>query len=64
MEYKGYTLQQACDEVVFKKLVEIQGEGGMIAVDREGNPAMIFNSAGMYRGYRSSDGSNEIAIYS
>ncbi len=63
MEYKGYTLQQACEEVVFQKLVAIKGEGGMIAVDKNGVPAMVFNSAGMYRAFRSSDGSSEIAIY-
>jgi L-asparaginase / beta-aspartyl-peptidase len=64
MEFKGYSLHQACKEVVFEKLMEIGGEGGMIAVDKEGNPAMVFNSAGMYRGFRSSDGSAEIALYS
>ena len=64
MEFKGYTLQQACEEVVMEKLVEIRGEGGMIAVDNQGNPAMVFNSAGMYRAFRSSDGASDIAIYS
>lgn len=63
MEYKGYTLQQACEEVVFKKLVSLGGEGGMIGVDGLGNPAMVFNSAGMYRAMRSSDGGSELAIY-
>ena len=64
MEYKGYTLQQACEEVVFKNLVDIKGEGGLIGVDNKGNHAMVFNSAGMYRAYRSSDGTTEVAIYS
>lgn len=64
MEYKGYPLQQACEEVVFKKLTEIKGEGGLIAVDKNGNHAMVFNSAGMYRAFKSSDGSSEVAIYS
>ncbi|MBO9571420.1 MAG: isoaspartyl peptidase/L-asparaginase [Chitinophagaceae bacterium] len=63
MEYKNYTLEEACDEVVNKKLVALKGEGGMIAVDKDGNAVMIFNSAGMYRGYKSSDGSEEVAIY-
>jgi L-asparaginase / beta-aspartyl-peptidase len=63
MEYKAFTLQQACDEVVMKKLVDMQGEGGLIAVDSEGNLAMPFNSEGMYRAYRSSDGKNVIGIY-
>jgi hypothetical protein len=30
---------------------------------QKGNPVMLLNSAGMYRGMRSSDGSNEVAIY-
>jgi beta-aspartyl-peptidase (threonine type) len=63
MEYKGYTLQQACDEVVFKKLKALEGEGGLIAVDSKGTAAMVFNSAGMYRAFQSSDGSQEMAIY-
>lgn len=63
MEFKGLSLQQACEQVVHHKLVELGGEGGMIGVDNQGNPAMVFNSAGMYRGYRSSDGSSELAIY-
>ncbi len=63
MEYKNYSLQQAMEEVVNNKLVKMQGEGGMIGVDAKGNAAMIFNSAGMYRGIKSSDGTDEIAIY-
>jgi beta-aspartyl-peptidase (threonine type) len=35
----------------------------MVGVDAKGNPAMIFNSAGMYRGMRSSDGKSEVTIY-
>ena len=63
MEYKGYTLQQAMDMVVNEKLVSIQGEGGMIGVDALGNSALIFNSLGMYRGVKSSDGTGYVAIY-
>ncbi len=63
MEYKGLTLQQAMDKVVNEKLVNIQGEGGMIGVDALGNAAMLFNSAGMYRGSKNSRGQQEVAIY-
>lgn len=63
MEYKNLSLQQACDEVVLKKLVAMHGDGGLIGVDTEANIAMVFNSAGMYRGFRNSDGENMIAIY-
>lgn len=63
MEYKRFSLGQACKEVVLNKLVHMQGEGGLIGVDNKGNFALIFNSAGMYRGVKSSDGTNETNIY-
>ena len=63
MEYKGLSLQQAMHKVVHEKLIKLEGEGGMIGVDAQGNGAMIFNSAGMYRAMRSSDGVHEVAIY-
>ena len=63
MEYKGYSLQQAMDTVVHDKLVKIGGEGGMIGVDAQGNAALVFNSAGMYRGVKNSSGLYEVAIY-
>ncbi|ANE52811.1 isoaspartyl peptidase/L-asparaginase family protein [Flavisolibacter tropicus] len=63
MEYKGLSLQDAMDIVVRDKLVKIGGEGGMIGVDAKGNFAMPFNSAGMYRGAKSSMGRFEVLIY-
>ena len=63
MEYKGMSLQQAMTEVVMSKLPKIEGEGGMIGVDAAGNTALIFNSAGMYRGAKSSVGNSEVSIY-
>jgi beta-aspartyl-peptidase (threonine type) len=63
VEYKGLSLQEAMNIVVHDKLMKIGGEGGMIGVDAKGNAAMIFNSEGMYRGIRSSEGMNEVAIY-
>ncbi|WP_229248690.1 isoaspartyl peptidase/L-asparaginase family protein [Dyadobacter sandarakinus] len=63
MEYKGMTLDEAAREVVMKKLVERGGEGGVIALDRQGNISMPFNSEGMYRGYIKSDEKSEILIY-
>ena len=51
MAYKGLTLSEAATFVVNKKLVEKGGEGGLIAVDKDGNIALPFNSGGMYRGY-------------
>ena len=63
MEYKGLSLQAAMELVVNNKLVHIQGEGGMIGVDSLGNAAMVFNSAGMYRGMKNNTGEHQVAIY-
>ncbi len=63
MEYKNMTLKQACKEVVNKKLVKLGGEGGLIAVDKNGNIELAFNSEGMYRGYKTSSGKELIGIY-
>lgn len=62
MEYKNYTVKKAANEVVMDKLVKRGGEGGVIALDKNGNFAMPFNSAGMYRGYIK-NGKSEVAIY-
>ena len=63
MEYKGMSLQQAMNEVVHVKLAAMHGEGGMIGVDAQGNTAMLFNSAGMYRAMQKSNGENFTGIY-
>lgn len=63
MEYKGMSLHDAMYEVVNNKLVKIDGEGGMIGVDAAGNTALLFNSAGMYRGVKSNDGIYFVSIY-
>ena len=63
MEYKGMSLAEAMNEVVNIKLPKMDGEGGMIGVYAQGNMSLIFNSAGMYRGARSSDGTNYVSIY-
>ncbi len=63
MEYKNLSLKEACEEVVIKKLVAIGGEGGLIAIDKNGNIELPFNSEGMYRAMKSSKGKELIAIY-
>lgn len=63
MEYKSLSLQEAMHFVVNEKLVQFGGEGGMIGVDAQGNFAMLFNSAGMYRGVKTSADFQQVAIY-
>jgi beta-aspartyl-peptidase (threonine type) len=63
MEYKGLSLQEACDIVVHDKLIKIGGEGGLIGIDAKGNIALPFNSEGMYRGYQTNDAPAVVKIY-
>ncbi|WP_439883060.1 isoaspartyl peptidase/L-asparaginase family protein [Pontibacter sp. MBLB2868] len=63
IEYKGLTLQQACEEVVMKKLVAFGGEGGLIAVNAAGDIAMPFNCEGMYRASIKNDAKATVDIY-
>lgn len=62
MMYKGLSLAEATDLIVNKKLVEKGGEGGLIAVDKDGNIALPFNSEGMYRGF-AKPGEHQVDIY-
>jgi len=61
MEFKGMTLKQAADEVIFKMLKK--DDGGIIAVDKDGNYSAPFNTTGMYRGVATSDGTFEVKIW-
>lgn len=63
MEYKNLSLQDAAEELIQNRLLNIGGDGGVIAVDALGNIAMPFNTEGMYRACKSSDGADQISIY-
>lgn len=63
MEYKGLSLKDAADEVIHKRILDIGGDGGLIAVDANGNIAMPFNTEGMYRASKSSMGTEDVSIY-
>jgi beta-aspartyl-peptidase (threonine type) len=63
VQYLGVSLEQAAEDVVLKKLVDQGGDGGIVALDRDGNIAMTFNTPGMYRGHVGPDGQPHISIY-
>jgi L-asparaginase / beta-aspartyl-peptidase len=63
MAYKGLSLQEAVRVVVHDKLPPLDGDGGLIAVDREGNLVLDFNCSGMYRGHVGADGEFHTAIF-
>jgi len=63
MKYGGRSLQQATASVIHDTVSELEGSGGLIAVDAHGNLALPFNSEGMYRGFAYVEGPVEVAIY-
>ena len=63
MEYSGKTLKEATDAVIQKKLTNMGGTGGIIALDSKGNPSMEFNTEGMYRAYMNDKGELTLGIY-
>lgn len=56
IEHKGMSVEEAASEVINKRVLEIGGDGGLIAVDAKGNIAMPFNTEGMYRAFKTSEG--------
>jgi len=64
MEFGGASIEEAAHAVIFEQLGPIGGTGGVIAVDGDGAFAMPFNTPGMYRAYRFSDGITDVFIWS
>lgn len=63
VQYEGVSLQEAADTVIKQVLVEMGGDGGVISIDAEGNIAMPFNTAGMYRASVDTNGKVFVGIY-
>jgi beta-aspartyl-peptidase (threonine type) len=63
MRFGGRTLSTAVREVVLEELPALRGEGGVIAIDAQGEIAMEFNSQGMFRASRRAGEEAQIAIY-
>ena len=61
--YKGLSLAEAVRVVVHDKLPPLDGDGGLIAIDREGSIVLDFNCPGMYRGHVGGDGVFHTAIF-
>ena len=55
MEYKSMSLDEAATFAIIEKLTRLGGDGGVIAIDAQGNFSLPFNCEGMYRGYRNED---------
>lgn len=62
MEYQKLSVEQASKQVI-AKMGKLGGDGGLIALDKNGHVAMEFNTAGMYRGTVTADGKISVEIY-
>ncbi|MEI7726401.1 MAG: isoaspartyl peptidase/L-asparaginase [Bacteroidota bacterium] len=63
MEYRGMPIEEAGKIIIMEKIAKQKAAGGLIAIDKEGNIAMPFNTNAMYRGFEKSTGEKEVAIY-
>lgn len=64
MAYRGISLGEAAHQVVMEKLeADRTGLGGLVAMDRDGNVEMAYNTRGMYRGWVDQDGRPEVGIF-
>ncbi len=66
MAYKNLSLKEAAKEVIQNKLLSLdngQGNGGIIAVDSNGNIAMEFNTSGMFRATMNDKGELYVGIF-
>ena len=63
IEYAGKDLESAAKNVIQDKLTNLGGTGGIVALDKFGNPSMEFNTEGMYRAYMNDKGQLTLGIY-
>ncbi|EFA78327.1 putative asparaginase 2 [Heterostelium album PN500] len=63
MLYGNKTLEDAASDVIFNKLPAVDGDGGLVAVDKHGNITMPFNTEGMYRGFIKLNEQPNVYIY-
>jgi L-asparaginase / beta-aspartyl-peptidase len=63
MEYRGIPLDSAATHEVMVKLKGQGASGGLIAVDKDGNISMPFNTEAMFRGYITSEGAEYIRLF-
>ncbi len=63
LAYRGDSLEEAAREVVMRRVPELGGDGGIIALDAKGHIVLEFNTEGMYRGWVGPDGRRGLRIY-
>jgi beta-aspartyl-peptidase (threonine type) len=62
MQFGNKSLDEAVQYSLHKRLTGMNALGGLIAIDRDGNMALEFNTPGMYRGYKKGN-TSKVIIY-
>ena len=63
IQYKDFSPKEALHEVLFNQIGPLGGEGGMILLDKKGDVYWDFNSTGMFRGYKKSNGETKVEMF-
>jgi beta-aspartyl-peptidase (threonine type) len=63
MMYANKSLQDAAEDVILNKLENLGGDGGIVALDKEANISMVFNSNGMFRASIDKNGKKVVKIF-
>jgi beta-aspartyl-peptidase (threonine type) len=63
MEYGGKTVDEASWVAIHQKIQDMDAFGGVIALDKDGNVSMQFNTVGMYRGFMDDKGNLTLGMY-
>ncbi|CAG5067442.1 Isoaspartyl peptidase [Dyadobacter sp. CECT 9623] len=62
VQYKNTKLGDACD-IAIRKLTTLGGEGGLIALDTQGNVQLVFNCESMLRAWKNHQGQGSVGIW-
>ena len=63
VEYGGKSVEEAANDVIYNRLQNLGGDGGVIVLGANGDVAMVFNSKGMFRGVKREGEAAEAMIY-
>ena len=63
VQFTDVSVEQAADNIINRVLKEMGADGGVIVLDTDGQIAMTFNTAGMYRASVNTEGDVHVAIY-
>jgi len=63
VRYKKLSLNEAAHEVINLELKPVGGDGGVVGLNQQGVPMMVFNTPGMFRGYRTQNSGTKVLMY-